>query len=167
MTRDRRIVTLLVQGGGRIPSTRKGRTGHEHVEVERRIVSSGDTALPSVVRRGLRLAHSAEPVEPEIRTMIDRLRVSSTRRRIGRLFIASVSAIVIGAAVASWTERIHFTVNGAGYDDAESGWISAEPTFPLPVRFSDGSAMDLSPGARGRVAAVRLRCPSLLRATRR
>jgi TolA-binding protein len=99
--------------------------------------------------------------------MIDRLRLSNARRRLGRLLFASVSAVVIGAAVASWTERIHFTVNGAPYDEGESGWISAEPTSALPVRFSDGSTVDLSAGARGRVASVGVRGASLVLETGR
>jgi TolA-binding protein len=99
--------------------------------------------------------------------MIDRLNHSNARRRLIRLLFASVSAVVIGAAVASWTERIHFTVNGAPYDEGESGWISAEPTLPLPVRFSDGSSADLSPGARGRVASVGVRGASIVLETGR
>ena len=69
--------------------------------------------------------------------------------------------------MASWTERIRFTVNGAPYDEGESGWISAEPTSALPVRFSDGSSVDLSPGARGRVASVGVRGASLVLETGR
>jgi hypothetical protein len=111
------------------------------------------------------LVHTAPAVEPEIRTMLDRWRIADARRRYGRIIGVSLAAVVfVGAlvvAVVAWRDRIRFTV--AGHEgDFETGWIGAELDDPVPLRFSDGSAVDLAPGTRARVSDVGLRSASLI-----
>jgi hypothetical protein len=50
-------------------------------------------------------------------------------------------------------EALRFEL-GAAESGVVGAWIAAPATAPLPIRFSDGSALRLSPGGRARVAAV-------------
>jgi transmembrane sensor len=122
--------------------------------------------LPVVVRKALRLVHASPAVEPEIRTMLQRWRASRARRRYGLLVVSTLGALSLVAAVVvgvvAWRDRIRVTVAGGAGQDFETGWIGAELDDPLPVRFSDGSAVDLAPGTRARVSAVGLRGASLI-----
>ncbi|RYE89018.1 MAG: hypothetical protein EOO75_12515, partial [Myxococcales bacterium] len=46
------------------------------------------------------------------------------------------------------------TFQAAGAPGAVDAWLAAPTTAALPLRFSDGSALDLAPGSRARVASV-------------
>jgi TolA-binding protein len=128
-------------------------------------VSSGETVLPVVVRRALRLVHAAPAVEPEIRTMLDRWRAARVRRIYGLLVATMIGVTALTAltwaGVVAWRDRIRVIAVGDS-GDFETGWIGAEPTDPLPVRFSDGSAVELAPGTRARVSSVGLRGANLI-----
>jgi ferric-dicitrate binding protein FerR (iron transport regulator) len=125
-------------------------------------------SFAAVIRGILRSAHPAPPVEPEIRTLIDRWRAYNARRRHG-VFVVSLLAVgaAFGAGLAAWSERVYFTVGARPADAAEKGWIGAESSFPVPVRFSDGSTIDLSPGTRARVSDTKRHGASMILETGR
>lgn len=103
---------------------------------------------------------------PPLDTRLASLRRARARRsppgdgvdRGGRLALAGgVTALAAAAAWALWvrsTAPIEFAI-GPDHAPAEVGaWLAAAPTAPLPVAFSDGSRIDLAPGARARVVEV-------------
>jgi transmembrane sensor len=128
-------------------------------------VSSGETVLPVVVRRALRLVHASPAVEPEIRTMLDRWRAARARRRYGLVFAGTLGlltlAVLIVAGVVAWRDRVRVLAVGDS-GDFETGWLGAEPNDPLPLRFSDGSSIELAPSTRARIASVGLRGANLI-----
>jgi transmembrane sensor len=75
------------------------------------------------------------------------------RRRLTRGGVAG--ALALAAALAIFVGRprsLSFAV-GAGDAGHLDAWIAA-PDTPLPVRFSDGTELDLAPEARARVVAL-------------
>jgi len=122
-------------------------------------VNSGATnKLASDVRETLRLARADRPIEPEIRLLIDRVRSVRSRKRqqmwAGFGAGLAAAAAIILLLVLPLTRKVQFTVGNGQDSGVENRWIHAEAELPVPLRFSDGTAMDLSPGTRARVAAL-------------
>jgi len=67
--------------------------------------------------------------------------------------LAAAAAIVL-LLVLPLTRKVQFTVGNGQDSGVENRWIHAEAEMAVPLRFSDGTAMDLSPGTRARVAAL-------------
>jgi TolA-binding protein len=105
------------------------------------------------------------PIEPAIRALIARARSTrATQRKVawagaaGSLALAAAVALVWAGAFGS---RIHFTVGPSLDSGIENRWIGAEAAEPVPLHFSDGTAIDLLPGTRARVASLNRRGASL------
>ena len=130
---------------------------------QRSSLTPGEPRLPAIVRRGLRSVHAAPSIEPEIQTLLHR---SRARRGWGRLLFAALgaSALVMLAffAATAWPGPLRFTVADGTGEALESGWVGAEASTPLPLRFSDGSAIDLAAGSRARVSALGFTGASLI-----
>jgi len=64
---------------------------------------------------------------------------------------AALTAVVFAVVLWQWPERLRFNVGADGHPGIESNWIHAHANESVPLRFSDGSTVDLLPGTRGRV----------------
>jgi TolA-binding protein len=98
------------------------------------------------------------PLEPEIRALIARGREVRAKRRtvVWAGFGTSLAAAAAFALVwfGPFGSKIHFTI-GQGQDAGiENRWIGAETSTPVPLNFSDGTAIDLMPGTRARVSSL-------------
>jgi FecR protein len=98
------------------------------------------------------------PIEPEIRALIARGREVRTRRRALAWAGAGTSLAAAAALALVWMgplgSRIQFTIGPSQDTGIENRWIGAENAAPVPLQFSDGTAMDLLPGTRARVSAL-------------
>ena len=61
-------------------------------------------------------------------------------------------ALLVPGVVGSRLSPLSF--QEGSHPGAVDAWLAAPTAAPLPLRFSDGSALDLGPGARARVASV-------------
>jgi len=100
------------------------------------------------VRLGARLerALAEDPRSPDA--------ADRARRRWLRLVPALAGALAVAAAVTFWVARIRpltYEVEGDAVDRA--GHVAAESGGPATIRFSDGTAIGLSPSATGWIAA--------------
>ncbi len=73
--------------------------------------------------------------------------------RLSLAALLSVGLFVLSEAV-SWRQPLSFTVGTAGQAGLLMAWESAPPDAQLPIRFSDGTYVELEPNARARVVAV-------------
>jgi hypothetical protein len=87
----------------------------------------------------------------------------AVRRRAGRNYRLWVlfAAVPLVAAAALWAVLWRARVGGDlafttpdGQTGQVGAWIAASPEGSLPLKFSDGSLVSLSPGSRARVTAV-------------
>jgi TolA-binding protein len=98
------------------------------------------------------------PIEPEIRALIARGREVRSRQR-ALAWAGGATGLAAAAAFALvWFgplgTKIQFTI-GQGHDAGlENRWIGAETATPVPLNFSDGTAIELLPGTRARVSAL-------------
>jgi hypothetical protein len=104
----------------------------------------------------LRLALPHRPSERTIRRLVHEVRRTIHVRRRRALSIASVAVIAaIGlTALALLAERapLRLSVGAAQVPAAETEWIRAAEREIVPLRFSDGTVIDLLPDTRVRVA---------------
>jgi hypothetical protein len=77
-------------------------------------------------------------------------------RRWLRLSLAALLVCGIFALKEAvfWKPPLSFTVGSSGQSGVLRDWESAPDDAPLPIRFSDGSLVELEPRARARVVAV-------------
>lgn len=73
-----------------------------------------------------------------------------------RLSLAALllSGLLALAGVVFRSPPLSFTVGEQGNQGMLMAWESAPPAAPLPLRFSDGTRIELEPNARARVVAV-------------
>jgi len=121
-------------------------------------VNSGESQLAKIVRESLRAMRPERPVEPAIREVIERGRAARSRRRVlawgakGMTFAAAAAAALV--LYGPFGSKIQFTVGPEEDLGIENSFIGSELTAATPLHFSDGTAIDLLPGTRARVASL-------------
>src|SRR5262249_4573789 len=110
------------------------------------------------VREALRAMRAPRPIEPEIRALVARGREVRARRRTVA-WAGFGTSLAAAAAVALVTigplgSKMQFTIGPNQDAGIENRWIGAETSTAVPLQFSDGTAIDLLPGTRARVASL-------------
>lgn len=97
------------------------------------------------------------PVEPIVEQTRRRL-VARKERKGWRWGLSAAGALAIAALVVLWItffgdRPLQFEV--AGRPAVAEDWLSASPQESVPIRFSNGASVLLSPGSRGRITELR------------
>jgi transmembrane sensor len=111
------------------------------------------------VQDQIRPTRSPRLTESGIRWLVETTThaMQARKRRLTFAFAGSgivMTALLVALVLWRWPERIRFEVGPNFHPGIESNWIHARATQPVPLRFSDGSTVDLFPGTRGRVVRL-------------
>jgi transmembrane sensor len=116
------------------------------------------TDLGAGVREAQSAVRECEPqtLEVGIHRLLERTHVARTRKRIVALCLAgAAAAVLITTFVVRPAASLGFTVGSSSDVSFDNRWIWAQDAEPVPVRFTDGTTMELEPDTRARVGDVR------------